>query len=148
MSKLSGDGQITLATDVVAEMSSWSIDKSANTEDGTVFGSDWAKNTSGIKSWSGSASGYAADTDTAGQVAIEAAFDAGTVLSTIRFYQVYSDTPGDDVVYYTPDTSSDADAGIIVTGCSASKDQGAQLSSISFSFTGTGPLKKVSETVS
>lgn len=152
MGKLKGDGKVTVNASttekVVLDISDWSVDRSAGSNDESTFDDgDWAAKGYGKKSWGGSCSGFFADADTTGQDVLKAAFAAGTVINDIRFYMEYSVTAAASLEYIAPDTATDATAGIIITSLSIKKDHTNKTTSISFSFDGTGPVLETSTTV-
>lgn len=70
MATFSGsDGVIRIGTAVMAEVRSWSVDQTSDTNDDTVMGDSWRTHKPSLKSWTGSADVLFDDTDTAGQVA-------------------------------------------------------------------------------
>ena len=70
MATFSGsDGVIRIGTAVMAEVRSWSVDQTSDTNDDTVMGDSWRTHKASLKSWTGSADVLFDDTDTAGQVA-------------------------------------------------------------------------------
>lgn len=130
---------------IVMEIGSWSIDLGADEIDTTSFGSGWAKSDVGMKKWSGSLEGFSDPSDDDGQGVIEEAFLSGALVGHIRFYEKYAATG--EVVYWTPDITTDASAGARITAFNVSQDK-AGVASLSVSFSGSGPLKRVVETVS
>lgn len=132
---------------IVAEIGNWKIDTSADEIDTTAFGDGWAKSDVGMLKWSGSMSGYFDSTDTTGQGIVETAFLAGTLISDIRFYVEYSETTSDTVIYYHPDTVTDANAGLRVTSFNVGQDKNG-VATIDFSFSGSGPILRTSEVLS
>lgn len=143
-------GRVTVGSDagesVILELNSWSLDISADEIDASVFGSEWGKNDVGIKKWSGSASGFLAPGDTTGQCVLQNAFESGDLLSDIKFYAEWSNKAGEVLCYYAPNLTADPDAGVRVTSVSPSVEHNG-LAAISFSFSGSGPVKLFSETV-
>ncbi|MGX7950484.1 phage tail tube protein [Oleidesulfovibrio alaskensis] len=131
---------------IVGEISNWDMNLSADEVDTTAFGDGWGKSDVGMKKWSGSCAGSADPTDATGQGVVEAAFDTGALIPDIRFYVEYSETAGEKLVYYAPDTASDASAGARITSVNVKQDK-AGVATISFNFSGCGPLKRFSETV-
>jgi hypothetical protein len=152
MSKLKGDGKVTIGSTTtektVLEISSWKINKSRGTNDeGTFDSGDWMEKSYTKASWTGSCTGFTADADTTGQDVLEAAFDAGTLLTDLRFYLKHSVTAADKIAYYAADIATDTDAGVLITSYDVEKDQANETSTISFNFEGTGPLKKTTATL-
>jgi hypothetical protein len=144
------NGRITLgapgAEHIIAEMGNWTCNRSADEIDTTAFGDGWGKSDVGMKKWQGSMQGNYDPTDADGQAQVEAAYDAGSLLQDIRFYVKYSAVPGEQVIYFTPDTDSDPNAGMRVTSLEATVDK-ADVGKISIQLSGSGPVKRVIETV-
>lgn len=126
------DATVKKGTFEVAEMASWSLDMSAETLAGNIFGSDWAKNHAGLRSWSMSVSGFFDPSDTNGQKTVETAFFANSKVTDLNLYV-------DSSSYWTPDLTTDSDAGAYVTSYSVNTDN-ASVGSVSFTLTGTGPI--------
>jgi len=145
------NGRVTVNADtteaIVLELSSWSLDITSEEIDTTAFGSGWGKSDVGMKSWSGSATGNYDPTDTTGQKILLDAFDAGSLLNDVRFYVSFSEEAGETVLFFEPDIVSDTNAGLRVTGVSTSLDKSG-VATINFSFSGSGPLSRGSETIS
>ena len=79
-------GKLSIATNMVADISNWSLELGGDTYDVTALGEDWKRFISGLKEWSASAEGsFAINTDTAGQTALQNAFLNGTEV-TLRLY--------------------------------------------------------------
>ena len=75
-------GSAKIGTTAVAEIDNWKLDISADMLDSTDFASaGWKEFIAGLKEWSGSFSGNWDMTDTAGQLAIQTAFLAGTPIT-------------------------------------------------------------------
>ncbi len=127
---------------LVLEIGNWNIDMSADEIDTTAFGDGWGKSDVGMLKWSGSMSGFFDPTDSTGQDVLEAAFLAGTLLTDIRFYSQWSDQTGESLVYHTPGTGG----GLRVTAMKVSQDK-AGVANLELSFTGSGPVQKVTGTV-
>lgn len=134
------------AEHIIAELSNWDIDLSTDEVDTTSFGSGWAKSDVGMKKWSGTLTGFCDPTDTTGQKVLEDSFLNGTLIDSIRFYVKHSTTSGESIVYYAPDTATDATAGARVTSLKVSQDKSG-VASLSVSFSGSGPLKRFTSTV-
>lgn len=131
---------------LITEMGSWSIDRSADEIDTAAFGDGWKKSDVGMKGWSGSMDGFYDPADTTGQQVLEDAYQNGTLIQDIKFYIKYSTTSGETIRYLTPDTTSDPDAGLRITSLNVSIDK-AGVAQLSASFSGSGPIKVVEETV-
>lgn len=122
---------------LVTEMTDWSIESTADIIREDVFGDIWAKKHGlGALDWRGTANGLLDVTNVSGQGIFENAAISGTKLTTVRFYI-------DSSTYYTPDTSSDANAGVYITGYSPSTAQG-NVARVAITFEGTGPLHRTS----
>jgi predicted secreted protein len=130
----------------VGEIVDWSINSSADEIDVSTLGSEWKKKAVGQKQWSGSLNGHYDPADTDGQMVLEAAYKNGSKLQDIRFYNKHSATPGDTIIYETPDTDTDPDAGVYITGWNTSVDLSG-VGKLAGSFIGTGPFKTVETTV-
>lgn len=132
---------------LVTELNEWTLDMTADEIDTTVFGNGWKKSDVGMKGFSGSLKGYLDPLDTTGQAVLETAFLAGTLVSDLRFYVKYTTTSGDDNIYYTPDTTTDANAGMRITSFNVGQAHNG-VATLSMSFSGSGPVKRVTEEVS
>lgn len=138
-------GRIVVEGNLVAEMREWAIDIGQETLEADVFGDVWKEKDVGSLEWKGTFSGFFDPTDDA-QNAIRDALVTGNVISDVKFYDKYSTTTGDTVYYWTPDTDTNPDAGIIITGVSMRQAHNG-LETFEVTFEGTGPVKHVSETV-
>jgi predicted secreted protein len=70
MATFSGsDGVVKIGNSVLAEVRSWSVDQTGDTNEDTVMGDTWRTHKPSLKSWSGSADVLFDDTDTNGQTA-------------------------------------------------------------------------------
>jgi Predicted secreted protein len=109
----------------VAEITTWSLDVSADAIDVTSFDSDgWQENLPGLKSWSGSAEGnWKVNTDTQGQKALQDAWLNGTLIQ-VQFRI-------NDTNYYAGQA--------LVTGLSIEAPVDDKIS-FSVDLTGSGPL--------
>jgi len=127
---------ITVDSDTVAEMASWSLDLSNDEIDTTAFGSTWKKSDVGMRGWSLSISGHYDPSNTLGQGIIEAAWAAGSLLSSVRAYVNASS-------YWTPDWTTDVtNAGGRVTSYALNQAHDA-VAGISFTLSGSGPITYV-----
>jgi len=127
---------ITVDSDTVAEMASWSLDLSNDEIDTTAFGSTWKKSDVGMRGWSLSISGHYDPSNTLGQGIIEAAWAAGSLLSSVRAYVNASH-------YWTPDWTTDVtNAGGRVTSYALNQAHDA-VAGISFTLSGSGPITYV-----
>lgn len=131
------DAAFKVGTNLVAEMTDWSIEVTADIIREDVFGDTWAKKHGlAATDWTATVNGLVDLTDSNGQVALENAVISGTKMSTLRFYV-------DSTNYYTSDTDSDANAGAYITSYSPGTAQG-DVARVSISIEGTGPLHKTS----
>lgn len=131
---------------IVTELGNWKINTSADEIDTTAFGDGWGKSDVGMKKWNGSLTGFCDPEDTDGQEVLEDAFQNGTLVPDIRFYIQYTTTSGEKNIYYTPDTVTDSNAGARVTSYDVEQDK-AGVATLNMNFSGSGPLKRVIETV-
>ena len=129
---------------IVAEMSSWSINRKASDVDTTAFGAGWAKSDVGMKSYNGMFKGFFDPTDSNGQGVFESAFDTGALINDVRFYIQYSDQSGNDIKYLAP--ASGSENGIRITALDVSIDKN-NVGQISGSFTGSGPVEVIQSAV-
>lgn len=130
----------------VTEINNWSMTKSAEEIDTTVLGDGWGKSDVGMKSWEVSVSGFCDPNDTTGQGILEAAYESGALLQDIRFYTKYSNEVGETIIYDAPDTASDENAGLRVTSLKIDQSH-SNVATIEFTLKGSGPVKRVVETV-
>jgi len=71
----------------VVDLYNWKIDLTSNPIEQPVFGDTWGKTHGlGVNKWSGSFDGIYSKDDTTGQVALQNAQIAGTMVSGVRFY--------------------------------------------------------------
>jgi len=120
-------GDVTLA-----EMASWSLDLSNDEIDTTAFGSTWKKSDVGMRGWSLSVSGHYDPSDTLGQGLVEAAWAAGSLISTVRAHV-------NAASYWTP---TGANAGGRVTSYALNQAHDA-VAGISFTLAGSGAITYV-----
>ena len=123
---------VKYGTYTVAEMASWALDLSNDEIDTTSFGSTWGKSDVGMRKWSLSVSGHYDPSDSTGQAAIEAAWAAGSLVSTISVYV-------DNSSYWVPDVTTDSNAGGRVTTYTISQAHNT-VASISLTLSGSGPI--------
>jgi len=116
----------------VAEMASWSLDLSNDEIDTTAFGSTWKKSDVGMRGWSLAIDGHYDPSNTTGQGLIEAAWAAGSLISTVRAHVSAAS-------YWTPDVTTDSDAGGRVTSYALNQAHDA-VAGISFTLSGSGPI--------
>lgn len=124
MAALAGTGgSVKLGSNTVAEIGEWSLDIGLDTNEVSAFGDSWKRFITGLKGWTGSATGRFDQTDTNGQVALQNALLNGTTVS-IRLYvnatNYYSGT-----AYITQESPKASVGGTV---------------DVDFSFTGTGAL--------
>ena len=86
---LSGkNGHVKIGTSSQVEimnLKNWKLDISREAIDANVFGDSWAKAVAGLGSWTCSCEGFFTADDTTGQIAVQAAFVAGTKV-TVNLY--------------------------------------------------------------
>lgn len=123
MAKIKGyGGVVRIGAAVVGELQDWALDETARTIEGYSMGDEWETREGTVKAWSGSATAYYDPADTG-----QGALDLGAKV-TLDFY------PDGDAAGKTYRSGSAIVAGANTT---AQKDG---FVSVSFSFTGTGPL--------
>jgi len=120
------NASVKILTDTITDVYNWSIDKTANPIEEPVFGNDgWARTLgTGVNKWSGSFDAIKSLTDTNGQTALDAAWEAGTVVSGIRFYL-------DGTYYYS--------GSAYITGTSESTNP-EDVDRVNYTFSGDGQL--------
>ena len=123
---------VKLDDTTVAEMASWSLDLSNDEIDTTAFGTTWKKSDVGMRGWSLAISGHYDPSNTAGQGLVEAAWAAGSLISTVRAYV-------NAASYWAPDVSTDTNAGGRVTSYALNQAHDA-VAGISFTLAGSGPI--------
>jgi hypothetical protein len=117
------DGVIKVGSSLIAEVRSWTVDQTGDTNEDTVMGDSWRTHKPSLKSWSGSAEVLFDDTDTNGQTACV----LGTTISVS--FQMEGNTSGDHRLF----------GSAIVTGKSINTSYDG-LVEASITFQGTGPL--------
>ncbi len=124
MATFSGsDGVIKVGSSLIAEVRSWSVEQTGDTNEDTVMGDSWRTHKPSLKSWTGSADVLFDDTDTNGQTACV----IGTTISVS--FQMEGNSSGDHRLY----------GSAIVTGKSINTTYDG-LVEASISFQGTGAL--------
>lgn len=124
MATFSGsDGVIKIGSNLIAEVRSWSVEQTSDTNEDTVMGDSWRTHKPSLKSWTGSADVLFDDTDTNGQTACA----LGAVI-TVSF-QMEGNQSGDHRLF----------GSAIVTGKSLSTSYDG-LVEASITFQGTGTL--------
>ena len=121
--------------DLIANLGSWSIDINMDDIDVTAFGSVWGKSMPGFQRWTATIEGYYDPADSTGQAVLQSNALSATKITDIRFYI-------DSTSYWTPDTSSDADAGCYINTVSIRHDK-AGVAAVTYNVLGYGPLKLV-----
>jgi len=120
----------------VAEMASWSLDLSNDEIDTTAFGSTWKKSDVGMRGWSLAVSGHYDPSNTIGQGLVEAAWAAGSLVTSVRAHVSVAS-------YWVPDTTTASAAGISaggrVTSYAINQAHDA-VAGISFTLSGSGPI--------
>jgi hypothetical protein len=124
--------KVVIGTFVVAEFASFDLDLSNDEIDTTAFGSTWKKSDVGMRGWSAACSGHVDPSDGDGQGALEAAWAAASLITDIKFYY-------DNTSYWTPDVTTDSDAGGRVTTYTVAFAHDG-VGSVSFTVSGSGPL--------
>jgi len=110
----------------VTDLYNWKIDLTSNPIKQVVFGSTWATTFGlGVNAWAGSFDGVYSKDDTTGQVALQNAQIAGTVVSGVRFYMDAATT------YYSGD--------LYITAHNLSTDP-EDVVRVTYTFDGTGVL--------
>jgi hypothetical protein len=99
----------TIATDAVAEANAWTLDVSQEYIDTTTFGDTTKEMTPTFATWTGTATAKYDITDTAGQLALQTAWLAGSLVSDVRFSV-------DGTAYYHGDAYVSATIGAAVDG--------------------------------
>jgi hypothetical protein len=117
------DGVIKVGSSLIAEVRSWTVDQTGDTNEDTVMGDSWRTHKPSLKSWSGSAEVLFDDTDTNGQTACV----LGTTISVS--FQMEGNTSGDHRLF----------GSAIVTGKSINTSYDG-LVEASITFQGTGQL--------
>jgi hypothetical protein len=96
MATLAGNGgAVKLGVNTVAEIGEWSLEIDADMQDITAFlsgGVSWKVFMATLRSWSGKFGGRLDQSDTLGQVALQAALLGGTTVS-VSFFTVVGGTP-------------------------------------------------------
>lgn len=126
---------VKLASNIIANLGSWNIDINMAEIDVSVFGSTWGKSIPGMNKWTGGVEGFYDPDDTNGQAALETKALAATKITNARFYI-------DSTSYWTPDVTSDTDAGCYVNTMSIKHDK-AGVAAVTYSIVGFGPLALV-----
>ena len=78
-------GSIGIATDTIVEMQSWNLDVTQEYIDSTTFGDTTKEMTPSFATWSATAEGSYDITDATGQLALQTAWLAGSLVSDVRF---------------------------------------------------------------
>ena len=149
MSTYSGrNGQITLnypTTELtVGELNNWSLNISAGSTDTSTFGDKWGKSDVGMLTANGSASGFY-DPEDAGQKEFWDNLIAGDLVSTLRLYTKWSDTPGQPIKFWQPEISADPDAGVRITAFNTGQTSSG-VATFDISWDWSGPVEKVETT--
>ena len=143
-------GMVTVNSDAteatVLELGNWSLNASRAEIDTTAFSDGWGKSDVGMATYTGTMGGNFDPADTTGQVVLTAAFTAGTLLQDLRLYIAYSTTSSDTIRFIEPDLTSDANAGVRITGLNIGQDKNG-VASFEATFSGSGPFIIDSATV-
>ena len=126
---------VKLGSNLVANLTNWSIDINMDDIDVTAFGSVWGKSMPGFQRWTGTAEGYYDPADTNGQAVLQDDALSATKITDIRFYI-------DSTSYWTPDVTNDSDAGCYINTVSIRHDK-AGVAAVTFNILGYGPLTLV-----
>ena len=130
------NAKIMIGAVTVAEMASWSLDLSNDEIDTSAFGSTWKKSDVGMRGWSLSVSGHYDPADTTGQGLVEAAWAAGSLITSIHAHV-------NATSYWVPDTTTANAAGLSaggrVTSYSINQAHDA-VASISFTLSGSNHI--------
>jgi hypothetical protein len=126
------NAKVLIGTYVVAEFASFDLDLGNDEIDTSAFGSTWKKSDVGMRGWSASVSGHIDPSDTNGQGALEAAWAAGSLINSVKFYY-------DNTSYWIPDVTTDSQAGGRVTTYAVAFAHDG-VGSVSFTLSGSGPL--------
>lgn len=121
------EGSVYIGANAVAEIKSWSLEVSMNTVSDTSIGDSWETFKAGTLSWSGSIECHWDETDTNGQIALNAAVETPAAVTLNLYPEGNSSTD----IYYT--------GSAYITGISRS-GTGNEIISATYSFTGTGSL--------
>jgi len=137
--------RVTVSADttevLVSEIGNWTLDLSADEIDTTAFGNDWGKSDVAMKKYTGTLTGFYDPKDTTGQGVIEAAFESGALIADLQIYLAYSEVEGEDLIFWEPDSATDANAGARITSQKFGQDK-AGVGTYSVTFVGSGPIKK------
>ena len=126
---------VKLGSNLVANLTNWSIDINMDDIDVTAFGSVWGKSMPGFQRWTGTAEGHYDPADTNGQAVLQDDALSATKITDIRFYI-------DSTSYWTPDVTNDSDAGCYINTVSIRHDK-AGVAAVTFNILGYGPLTLV-----
>ena len=87
MAVLKGNvGHFNIATDAVLDVQNWTLDVTQEYVDTTTFGDTAREQTPTFATWSGTAAAKYNIADTTGQLALQTAWLAGSLVSDVRFY--------------------------------------------------------------
>lgn len=103
----------------IAHMANWNLNMSREAIPITSFGSEWKENIPGIKEWDADFDGTADFATGSGQVELEAAFQAGTLLTFGFYLNATKYFEGQGLITelgITHDAEGKADISISVTG--------------------------------
>lgn len=123
---------VKLGTDLVANLTNWTININMDNIDVSAFGSVWGKGMPGMQSWTGSAVGHYDPADTAGQAVLQSDALNATKITNIKFFI-------DNTSAWVPDITSDSDAGCYINTVNIAHDK-AGVASVTYDIIGYGPL--------
>jgi hypothetical protein len=126
---------IKLASTLVENLGKWNLDIKMDEIDTSVFGSTWGRKIPGMQAWTATLEGFYDPADTNGQKVLQDAALAATKLTTIRFYI-------DSTSYWTPDTTSETNAGAYISSISISHDK-AGVAAVNMNIIGYGKIALV-----
>lgn len=128
-------------------MGAWNISIAFDEIDASSFGTTWKKSMYGMSGWSGSFNGFltlSTVTGSTGQVALLLAAINQTKQQSLKLFLNSTAGPSTDVAFWMPNISTDnanysTDAGAYIGSFNNAVDKNG-LATISFDFTGYGPL--------
>lgn len=130
---------------LIAELNTWSVSMSGGSTDTSSFGDQWGKSDIGMLTWNGTASGFYDPLDD-GQGELWELFTSNELNGTLKLYTQYSTTSSDPIKYWKPDTATDPDAGVRISGFNTGQTH-TGVGTFDFTFEGSGPPIQVNTTV-
>ena len=122
-----------IGTTLVENLGRWVLNLSGAEIDVTAFGDGWDRKMPGMKGWTASLEGSYDPADTDGQALLQAAWIAGTKLTTVRFYQ-------DSTSYWAPAQDEDSAHGAYINTLSITHDK-AGVATVTYNILGYGKIK-------